>query len=261
MGRVYQEAMSPPEPFPLYHPADVRRAFSSDDATRRFAKVAQLEPGSRVLVLGAGPDAGAALLLAREMGCSVVVADTDDAVLNPVRERVRAQGLAEQVEVQRVALDALGLPDSAFDGILIQGRVLYPLKATLAKMRGLLAKRGRLGFTFPARVGRFAPKATLDFWERRVSGPLLLPRELLQVVEGAGYEPESVETLHDAELDAHYRDIEGFLASIPGAQPAALREEVALHRESNGKASVSYAFLVGRRKEPGEKPPASRDRG
>ncbi len=27
------------------------------------------------------------------------------------------------------------------------------------------------------------------------------------------------------------------------------------------KASVSYAFVVGRRKEQGEKPPASRDRG
>ncbi|NOJ82568.1 SAM-dependent methyltransferase [Myxococcus xanthus] len=253
--------MSPPEPFPLYHPADVRRAFSSDDATRRFAKVAQLEPGSRVLVLGCGPDGSAALLLAREMGCTVVAADTDDALLNPVRERVRAQGLAEQIEVRRVALDALGLSDGEFNGILIQGRVLYPLKATLANMRDLLSKRGRLGFTFPARVGRFAPKASLDFWERRVAGPLLLPRELLQVVEGAGYEPESVESLHDAELDAHYRDVETFLASVPGSQPAALREELALHRESNGKASVSYAFVVGRRKEQGEKPPASRDRG
>ncbi len=254
--------MSPPEPFPLYHPADVRRAFSSDDATRRFAKVAQLEPGSRVLVLGCGPDGNAAVLLAQELGCSVVAADTDEALLGPVRERVRVKGLADQIEVQRVSLDALGsLPEGAFHGILIQGRVLYPLKATLANLRGLLARRGRLGFTFPSRVGRFAPKATLDFWERRVSGPMLLPRELLQVVEGAGYEPESAETLHDTELDAHYRDIEAFLAAIPGTQPAALREEVALHRESNGKASVSYAFVVGRRKEQGEKPPASRDRG
>ncbi|MFP2905360.1 SAM-dependent methyltransferase, partial [Pyxidicoccus sp. 3LFB2] len=60
--------MSPAEPFPLFHPAGVRRAFASDDSTRRFAKVAQLEPGSRVLVLGCGPDGHAALLLARELG-------------------------------------------------------------------------------------------------------------------------------------------------------------------------------------------------
>ncbi|WP_164016329.1 SAM-dependent methyltransferase [Pyxidicoccus trucidator] len=254
--------MSPAESFPLFHPAGVRRAFASDDSTRRFAKVAQLEPGSRVLVLGCGPDGQAALLLARELGCSVVAADTDEALLAPLRERVRTQGLADRLEVRRVSLDALGLPEGAFNGILIQGQVLYPLRPTLAGMRALLAKRGRLGLTFPARVGRFAPKATLDFWERRVGAPLLLPRELLQTLEGAGYEPESAETLHDTELDMLYRDIEASLAAAPaGPQAAGLRQELALHRESNGKASVSYAFVVGRRKEPGEKPPASRDRG
>jgi SAM-dependent methyltransferase len=254
--------MTPAEPFPLFHPAGVRRAFGSDEATRRFAKVAQLEPGARVLVLGCGPDGGAALLLVRELGCSVVAADTDESLLAPLRERARAQGLGDRLEVRRVALDALGLPEGSFNAILIQGHVLYPLRPTLAGMRPLLAKRGRLGLTFPARVGRFAPKATLDFWERRVGGPLLLPRELLQTLEGSGYEPESAETLHDTELDAYYRDVEAQLASAPaGAQAAGLREELALHRESNGKASVSYAFVVGRRKEPGEKPPASRDRG
>jgi SAM-dependent methyltransferase len=254
--------MSPAEPFPLYHPAQVRRAFGSDDATRRFAKVAQLEPGSRVLVLGCGPDGGAALLLARELGCSVLAADPDEAVLAPLRERVKAQGLADRLEVRRVALDALGLPEGGFNAILLQGQVLYPLRSLLAGMRPLLARRGRLGLTFPARVGRFAPKATLDFWERRLGSALLLPRELLQALETAGYEPEAAETLHDAELDALYRDVEAHLDSAPaGPQVAGLREEVALHREGHGKASVSYAFVVGRRKEPGEKPPASRDRG
>ncbi|MCP3143287.1 SAM-dependent methyltransferase [Pyxidicoccus xibeiensis] len=253
--------MSPAEPFPLYHPAGVRRAFGSEDATRRFAKVAQLEPGARVLVLGCGPDGHAALLLARELGCSVVAADTDEALLATLRERVRAQGLSDRLEVRRVSLESLGLPEGEFNAILIQGHVLYPLKPTLASMRPLLAKRGRLGLTFPARVGRFAPKATLDFWERRVGGPLLLPRELLQTLEASGYEPESAETLHDAELDVLYRDIQEHLPAGSNAQTAGLREELALHRESNGKASVSYAFVVGRRKEPGEKPPASRDRG
>lgn len=251
--------MSPPEPFPLFHPAGVRRAFGSDESTRRFAKVAQLEPGSRVLVLGCGPDGAAALLLVRELGCSVVAADTDESLLAPLRERVKAQGLGDRLEVRRVALDALGLPEGSFNAILIQGHVLSPLRHTLVGMRPLLAKRGRLGLTFPARVGRFAPKAALDFWERRVGAPLLLPREMLQVLESSGYEPESAETLHDSELDALYKDIE---AQLPGGpQASGLREELSLHKESNGKASVSYAFVVGRRKEPGEKPPASRDRG
>ena len=254
--------MSPAESFPLYHPAGAPRAFSSDEATRRFAKVAQLVPGSRVLVLGCGPEGRAALLLADELDCSVVAADTDEAALTLLGERVRAEALEDRLETRRVTLDALGLPEASFNGILIQGHVLYPLQTTLARMRPLLAKRGRLGLTYPARVGRFAPKAVLDFWEKRTGAPMLLPRELLQVLEGAGFEPESVETLHDTELDAFYRELE---ARVPPAskepRAGALREELALHREGHGKASISYAFAVGRRKEAGEKPPASRDRG
>jgi SAM-dependent methyltransferase len=254
--------MSPAESFPLYHPAGVQRAFSSDEATRRFAKVAQLVPGSRVLVLGCGTDGRAALLLADELGCSVLAADTDEAVLKLLGERIRAEGLEDRLETRKVALDSLDLPEAGFNGILIQGHVLYSLQATLALMRPLLAKRGRLGFTYPARVGRYGPKAVLDFWEKRTGAPLLLPRELLMALETAGFEPESVETLHDTELDALYRELADHVPSTSkDARIAALREELEQHKEAHGKANVSYAFAVGRRKEPGEKPPASRDRG
>ncbi|WP_223645158.1 cyclopropane-fatty-acyl-phospholipid synthase family protein [Corallococcus sp. EGB] len=253
--------MSPAEHFPLYHPPGAQRAFGSDDATRRFAKVAQLEPGSRVLVLGCGPDGGAAMLLAQELKCSVVAVDVDEALVSPVRERVRAQGLSDRIEVRRVAPDALGMLDGPFHGILVPGRVQYPLDVALRVFRPLLGKRGRVGFTFPARVGRFTPKAVLDFWEKRLGAPLLLPRELLQALEGAGFEPESVESLHDTELDAFYKDLESHLPEGDAPESVGLREELALHRENNQRPGVSYAFAVGRRKEPGEKPPASRDRG
>jgi threonine dehydrogenase-like Zn-dependent dehydrogenase len=253
--------MSPVEHFPLYHPPGAPRAFGSDDATRRFAKVAQLEPGSRVLVLGAGPDGAAAVLLAQELKCSVVAVDTDEALVSPVRELVRSQGLSDRIEVRRVAPDALELLDGPFHGILVPGRVQYPLDVALRTFRPLLGKRGRVGFTFPARVGRFTPKPVLDFWEKRLGAPLLLPRELLQALEMGGFEPESVESLHDTELDALYRDMEARLPAGDAPGSATFREELALHREHNQKPGTSYAFAVGRRKEPGEKPPASRDRG
>ncbi|MBN1207319.1 MAG: class I SAM-dependent methyltransferase [Myxococcaceae bacterium] len=252
--------MSPAGPFPLYYPGDARRAFGSDEATLRFARVAQLEPGSRVLVLGCGPGT-APVLLARDLGCSVVAADTDDALLAPVRERVRALGLGDRVELRRVDLDRLGFPEGEFDAILIQGRIFYPLATALTLLRRYLARRGRIGMTFPARVGRYTTRSALEFWEKRIGGYLLLPRELLLELEARGYEPESVETLTDLELDALYRDVETRLEATPAADAAVLRQEIALHREQNGKTGVSYAFLTGRRKEPGEKPPASRDRG
>jgi SAM-dependent methyltransferase len=252
--------MSPAEPFPLYFPGDARRPFSSESSTRRFAKVAQLEEGGRVLELGCGPDGPASVVLAQEFGCSVVAADSDELVLARMRDKVRSLALDGRVEVRRVELTRPAFREGEFDAILCQGRVLMSLADALGTLRPLLALRGRLGFTYPVRVGRVTPRAVLEFWERRLGSGLVLPRELLQHLALSGFEPESVESLQDAELDALYRELEPHLAKEPAEQATWLREEMALHRES-GKATASYAFAVARRREPGEKPPASRDRG
>jgi ubiquinone/menaquinone biosynthesis C-methylase UbiE len=252
--------MSPAGSFPLNYPGDARRAFGSDELTRRFARVAQLEPGSRVLVLGGSP-VHAAVLLARDLGCSVVAADTEEGPLSPVRERVRALSLGDRVDVRRIDLGQPGFPEGEFDAVLIQGRVFSPLTHSLRSLRRVLSLRGRLGMIFPSRVGRFLPKASTEFWEKRLGAPLLLPRELLLAMESEGYEPESVETLPESDLDGVYQDVEAHLEGLPEAEVQVLRQEIALHREQHGKPGVSLSFFIGRRKEPGEKPPASRDRG
>ncbi len=252
--------MSLAEPFPLYFPGDARRPFCSDAAIRRFAKVAQLEEGGRVLELGCGPAGSASVLLAQEFGCSVVAADSDEALVSRMRERIYSLALDGRVEVRRVDFNKPGFREGQFDAILCSGRVLMGLSDALGTLRPLLARNGRVGLTFPVRVGRVTPRAVLEFWERRLGAPLMLPRELLQQVAQSGFEPESVESLQDAELDTFYRELEPHLAKAPPEQGSWLREEMALHRE-NGKATASYAFLVGRRKESGERPPATRDRG
>jgi cyclopropane fatty-acyl-phospholipid synthase-like methyltransferase len=252
--------MSPAEPFPLYFPGDARRPFSSEAAARRFAKVAQLEEGGRVLELGCGSTGPASVVLAQEFGCSVVAVDLDEELVARMRETVRSFGLDGRVEARCMELGRLAFREGEFDAIVCQGRVLMALPEALRTLRPLLAQQGRVGITYPVRVGRVTPRAVLDFWERRLGAPLVLPRELLHVLAQSGFEPESVESLQDAELDALYRELEPHLAKAPPERVGWLREEIALHRES-GTATASYAFAVGRRKEPGEKPPASRDRG
>jgi cyclopropane fatty-acyl-phospholipid synthase-like methyltransferase len=252
--------MSLAEPFPLYFPGDARRPFSSDAATRRFAKVAQLEEGGRVLVLGGGSSSEASLLLARDFGCSVLTVDVDEALLEPLRARVQSLGLEAHVQVQHVAPDALGLPEGEFDAILSHGRLLPLLPTALRTLRPLLAHQGRVGLTWPVRVGREQPPAVGTFWEQRLGLSLLLPRELLQLLAQSGFEPESAESLQPSELEALYRELEPHLGPAPSEQARVLRDEVSLFREHSAQA-FSYAFVIGRRKEPGERPPATRDNG
>lgn len=246
------------DPFPLWYPPDARRLFTSDGMLRRIARTAHWGATSRVLEL-CGSTATSAL--ARDVGCQVTVADDDATALDGVRERLKAHGLADKVQVRQGAFSALPFPDGDFDGVAVLGRVLMRLEQAATGFRRLLAPKGRLVLTYPARVGRFPSEQSLKAWEARLGEPLRLPRDLLSAVEKCGYEPETIETVGDTELDDFYRELEKSVANAatPGAK--AVADEVALHRSQNGRTGVSYAVLVARRKEPGERPPASRDGG
>lgn len=253
--------MSQAEPFPLYFPGDARRPFESEELTRRFARLADLVKGCRVLDLAASPN-GASVLLARELGCEVVSVDSDEAVVRQTEERLRTQGLLDRISVKKVTWSALPFGDGEFDGIFAQGRVVYRLSEAGERLRRLLAPRGRLVLTYPARVGRFQPKVVLEHWEKRLGEALRLPRELLQDLERCGFEPEGVETLGDAELAELYRSWESRLGQQKDTgREAEIKEEIDLFRSSANRSVFTYALIIGRRKEPGEKPPVSRDRG
>jgi len=73
-----------------------------------------------------------------------------------------------------------------------------------------------------------------------------------------------VEVVGEAELADQYRDLEQALKKVADQEapgPTALKDELALFRAHQGQTGVTQAFVVARRKEPGEKPPLSRDSG
>ncbi len=249
------------EHFPVYFPSDARRAFSSDELVRRVARVARWSGGSRLLELCGS---SASVVLARDCGCAVTAIDSDDAAVQALTERVKGHSLTDRIVVRRLDFGKLPFQDGEFEGVLVLGRVPLRLSSAVQTLRRHLAPRGRLVMTYPVKVGRYPLKSATDFWEKKLGEPLLLPREVLQLLEKAGYEPEGIETLNDSELDDFYRDLEPTLSKVPSAQTKAakaLMEELALHRSQGGKASVSLGLLIARRKEAGEKPPASRDSG
>lgn len=245
--------------FPLWYPPDARRLFTAEGTLRRLARTAHWTNASKLLELSAS---SAAVTLAQGVGCQVVAADEDQKVLDALSQRIGTHGLTNLVGVKQVSYQNLPFADAEFDGIVALGRVLMPLGTAGQKLRKLLAPKGRLVFTYPVKVGRYPAENALKYWEARLGEPLNLPREALLKIEALGFEPETIETVGESELDDFYREVEKSLAGAADAEGAKkLTEEIALHRQNGGKTGVSYAVLVARRKEPGEKPPASRDGG
>jgi SAM-dependent methyltransferase len=245
--------------FPLWYPSDARRLFTADGLLRRIARTAHWGNTSKVLELCGSQ---ASLTLARTEGCAVTVADEDQKSLDALNQRIASHSLGNLVTLKQVKFAALPFADAEFDGVVTLGRVLMPLSIAVQALRKLLAPKGRLVLTYPVKVGRYPTEAALKFWESRLGEPLGLPRETLLKVEKAGFEPETIETVGESELDDYYRELEKSLGNPADAAGAArLTEEIGVHRASGGKTGVSYAVIVARRKEPGEKPPASRDGG
>lgn len=243
--------------FPISYPGDVRPSLAGEDALRRFGKQLAIAANGKALGVGAGA-APMALYLARELGSQVVVVDVANAALTELSDRVKAHGLEQKISVHKVetyAAASLPFADGEFRAIVIDPSAPAPLEQLFAGYRRLLAPRGRLMATYPVRVGRFPNTPLIQFWEQKLGEPLPLPRDVLQVLERAGYEPQIIETLDDAAMDDFYRKAEQHAA----ANDEQFREELSHFQSQGGRTTVSFAVAVGRRKDPGEKPPPSRN--
>ncbi|MER2561584.1 MAG: class I SAM-dependent methyltransferase [Myxococcaceae bacterium] len=248
------------DPFPLYLPAEARRLFQSESLLRRFAQAAHFTGSSRLLELH-GSLGG--LALARALNCTITVVEPDQKVADTLKERARLAGIADKVTWLVQPLATVNFPDKSFDGIFSFGRIAGYPDALARKCRPWLDEKGRLALTYVMAVGRQPAKVALESWADRLGRSIVSPRETLLSMEPEGFEPEMVESLGDPEMDEFYKEIELALARQPAETEAVkqVKAEIAVHRAQGGKASATYGVIVARRKEPGEKPPLSRDGG
>ena len=247
------------DPFPLYLPPETRRLFQSESLLRRFAQMAHWNDGSSLLELHGSLGA---LAITKALSCHLTIVEPNERLAEAIKERAKVVGVADKVAVQQGPVGSIKFADKAFDGIFSFGRVIGVPAQVAKQWRPSLAVGGRLGITAIVKVGRTNNEPVLAAWKERLGEGLLNPRQTLMSVEAEGYEPELIETLGDNELDEYYRELETILGKTQdnNAMGAlALRSEIALHR--TGKTGVTIAFIVARRKEPGEKPPPSRDGG
>src|SRR4051794_4977030 len=112
------------EAFPFYLPAEARRLYTSDAVARRIALTAHWTNTARVLEVY-GSSAGIAL--AKDLGCDVTLLDPDEAQVKALEQRVAQAGVSDRVKVSKAPVNALGIPDSSQDGVLVLGRLPMPL--------------------------------------------------------------------------------------------------------------------------------------
>jgi SAM-dependent methyltransferase len=158
------------------------------DATLRLARLAALEPGTRVLDVGGGLG-GPARLLAAQFGCRVTTIDLTESYVEAARLLTARLGL--DGKVTHDLGDALALPYAAgaFDLVWTQNTGMnIENKARLyAGFHRVLRPGGRLATQEPM-AGRVEPIIYPVMWARDAGGSFLrTPSEMRALVEGAGF--------------------------------------------------------------------------
>jgi MPBQ/MSBQ methyltransferase len=156
-------------------------------ATLRLARLAALEPGTRVLDVGGGLG-GPARTLAAELGCRVTVVDLTEAYVRAAEMLTERLGLRERV-THRIG-DALALPfdDASFDVVWTQnsGMNIADKAALYAGFHRVLRPGGRVAFQEPM-AGPVEPPIYPMMWAREPGASFLRrPSEMLALVEAAG---------------------------------------------------------------------------
>ncbi len=219
--------------------------FTSGPVLNRLARRLDLDEGSRIIEFRV-QGTSAAVLLARELGCRITVADPSSEVLRRVEREADAAGVRGRVTLLEVDAGAPSLPEAAFELAICAGRV-RPLATLATLVRPVLVpSHGRLVAVVAARVG--VASRDLGPWERALGGALRTPQEELAELMRSGFEPEWAEALSETQLVELY-----------GARAGPAEEEAALVQ--SGPAGVSFLLVAGRRKEPNEAPPPAGARG
>ena len=147
-------------------PIEAGQTISQPLMVAKMTEHLAVEPGDRILEIGAGSGYQAAIL--GWLGARVTSLDRQVALIEPARERIEALGLADTVEI-READGSLGDPDGApWDGIIVTAAA----PAIPDALREQLADGGRLVIPVGSRDRQLLTIVTRhgDEWLERTDG-------------------------------------------------------------------------------------------
>jgi ubiquinone/menaquinone biosynthesis C-methylase UbiE len=247
--------MKPAQVFEALHRDLPQQGPGSDASTRRaLALVPDLPAQPEILDLGCGPGRQT-LVLAQATGGRITAVDVAPAFLAELTQRAQAAGVADRVTTRCQSLDALDLPDAAFDLLWSEG-ALYSVgfDRALRALRRLLRPGASLAATELTWLSEDPPTTARRFWSEAY--PAMRTREAnRRAIEDAGYALETDFTLPDsdwwsgyyAELEPRIAPLRARCAGDAAAQAAfdAAQREIDLFRACS--SAYGYVFFVMRR--------------
>jgi serine/threonine-protein kinase HipA len=247
--------LTPSEVFEALH-ADLPQQGPGSDAStlRALAVVPGLPAVPDVLDVGCGPGRQT-LALARATGGRITAVDLAPDFLAQVERRARAAGLEGRIATRRESLDALSLPDAAFDLVWSEG-ALYTVgfEKALRALRRLLRPGGALAATELTWLVDDPPAAARAFW-REAYPPMTTREGNRRALAAAGYAPLADFALPDADWwQGYYAELEPRIAALRervAGDPAAAAALDASQREIDLRRAFpdayGYVFYVARR--------------
>jgi arsenite methyltransferase len=222
--------------------------------TRRLAELAGVEPGLRVLDVACG-NGTTALLLARELDCTVVGVDLGARAIERAVVAARAAGLDHRASFLVGDAEALPVADSFFDVVLSECSLCtFPDKRrAVAEMARVVRPDGTIAIAdVTADLDALRPPLRSAAARIACVADARSADEYAALLRDAGCEPQAIEP-HDAELRAMAERVEARLRvarmAASGEERERVVEAVALARmaiDAIARGNLGYALVTAR---------------
>ncbi|MBN1428886.1 MAG: class I SAM-dependent methyltransferase [Anaerolineae bacterium] len=214
----------------------------------------ELPAHSSILDVGCGPGKQT-IALAKETGGAIVAVDTHQPFLDGLERRAREAGVADQITVTNMSMDALAFPEESFDLIWSEGAIyIMGFAEGLRTWRPMVKIDGHIAVTEITWLKSEPPDECKRYWDTEYPA-MRTATENLHIVRGAGYELIDYFTLPDADWwDDYYTPMEERIALLReqyADDPEAIRlldasqMETDIHRKYS--AWYGYVFYLARR--------------
>lgn len=163
-----------------------REAPGSDADTQRAIDLLPTMADPRILDIGCGPGAQT-LVLARQLGGTVLALDTHQPFLDELQSRAQKAGLSERITTVRQSMFEMGFEPYSFDLLWSEGAIyIYGLEEALRDWSKLLRKGGCLGLTEAVWLKDGPPAEIAEFWGTAYPA-MRHYKDILDLIPSAGY--------------------------------------------------------------------------